>query len=230
MTSFTENFHPDRYRGEKKLIAIMAAHHRLVWIHPFLDGNGRVARLWTDAALRSAGLESVGVWCLSRGLARSAHDYKLLLANADQPRRGDRDGRGTLSEAALTDFCDYMFDQALDQIDYLSRLLQLGGFKQRLEHYIQARNDHRVFGIDSDLKPVAAVILLNAFLFGELNRNQALELTGMPPRSARRLIQQLKDDGLLSETSSRSPLRWEIPEHAEPWYFPQLAPGFSGSI
>jgi hypothetical protein len=46
----------------------------------------------------------------------------------------------------------------------------------------------------------------------------------MPDRSARRLLSQLKADGLLSETSSKSPLRWEIPEHAEAWYFPELAP------
>ena len=60
---------------------------------------------------------------------------------------------------------------------------------------------------------------------GELERALAFELSGMPERSTRRLIGQLKDDGLLSETSSKSPLKWEIPEHAEPWYFPNLAPG-----
>lgn len=36
---------------------------------------------------------------------------------------------------------------------------------------------------------------------------------------------KLDGRGLLSESSSRSPLRWEIPEHAEPWYFPNLTPG-----
>jgi hypothetical protein len=46
-----------------------------------------------------------------------------------------------------------------------------------------------------------------------------------PQRTARRLLGQLKSEGLLSDTSSRSPLRWEIPEHAEPWYFPELVPG-----
>jgi len=28
-----------------KLIHILSSHHRLMWIHPFLDGNGRTARL-----------------------------------------------------------------------------------------------------------------------------------------------------------------------------------------
>jgi DNA-binding IclR family transcriptional regulator len=73
-------------------------------------------------------------------------------------------------------------------------------------------------------KPITALLLYNAFLAGSLERADAIELTGMPERSARRLLAQLKEDGLLSETSSRSPLKWEIPEHAEPFYFTQLAP------
>jgi len=67
-------------------------------------------------------------------------------------------------------------------------------------------------------------LIFSAFIFGDLKRSEAIELCGMPERSARRLLSQLKAEGLLSETSSRSPLRWEIPEHAEAWYFPNLAP------
>jgi Fic family protein len=32
-----------------RMIAAGASHHRLAWIHPFLDGNGRVMRLFTHA-------------------------------------------------------------------------------------------------------------------------------------------------------------------------------------
>src|ERR1035441_1780614 len=44
------------------LIAAAAAHHRLTWIHPFLDGNGRVARLFTHAWFAKAGVDSDGLW------------------------------------------------------------------------------------------------------------------------------------------------------------------------
>src|SRR5216684_6062393 len=33
------------------ILGVAAAHHRLVWIHPFLDGNGRVARLMSHTML-----------------------------------------------------------------------------------------------------------------------------------------------------------------------------------
>ena len=41
-------------------------------MHPFADGDGRVMRLFTDAWLKAIGMESVGVWSLSRGLARAS--------------------------------------------------------------------------------------------------------------------------------------------------------------
>lgn len=47
---------------------------------------------------------------------------------------------------------------------------------------------------------------------------------GLKLASARKLVQQLKEEGLLTETSSRSPLRWAIPEHTERYYLPELSP------
>lgn len=224
MAKFCETYNPKKFSGDRKIVALMAAHHRFTWIHPFTDGNGRVGRLLTDAALKAIGLESCGAWCISRGLARTAVQYKQLLANADAPRQGDYDGRGQLSEQGLVDFCNYMLDTAIDQVSYISDLLDIASMRQRIESYISARNDNRVAGISAPLKPIASLILFNAFQQGEIERAQALELCAMPERSARRVLSQLKNEGLLSETSSKSPLRWEIPEHAEPWYFPNLTP------
>ena len=225
MSQFCDIYHPKHYSGDKKLIAVMCAHHRFAWIHPFLDGNGRVARLFTDAALSQLGLNAIGVWCLSRGLARSSENYKTLLARADSIRLGNQDGRGLLSETHLLEFGEYMLKTAIDQIEYIYGLLSLEKMKKRITSYIQARNDDRVPGISGGINSVASLILYHAFITGELERSMAYDLCSMPDRSARRLIMQLEDEGLLTEPSSRSPLRWQIPEHAEPWYFPDLVPG-----
>jgi len=224
MAQFCETYHPKKVQGDRKLIAIMAAHHRFAFIHPFADGNGRVGRLLTDAALKAVGLDSYGAWCVSRGLARTSTQYKSALAGADAVRQGDHDGRGALSEKGLLSLCDYMLDTAVDQVTYMSELLNLANLRKRIDAYVQARNDYRVTGLSDELKSAAGLVLYSAFIQGELERSQALELCAMPERSARRLLSQLKKEGLLSETSSKSPLRWEIPEHAEPWYFPDLAP------
>ena len=224
MESFCETYRSQGFKGDRKLIAVMAAHHRFSWIHPFMDGNGRVGRLLTDAALKAIGLDSYGAWCLSRGLARTSSQYKSRLAGADAVRQGDYDGRGALTEKGLVNLCDYMLSTAIDQVSYTSHLLVLANLRIRMNSYLQARNDFRVAGMKDGLKKTAALVLYTAFMHGELERAQALELCAMPERSARRLLSQLKNEGLLSETSSKSPLRWEIPEHAQAWYFPELAP------
>jgi Fic family protein len=82
------------------IIGAALAHHRLLWIHPFLDGNGRVARLMSHAMLLEM-LDTGGIWSVARGLARNVSAYKSHLANCDLPRRNDLDGRGNLSEEAL---------------------------------------------------------------------------------------------------------------------------------
>ena len=53
-----------------RIVTIGAAHHRLAWLHPFLDGNGRVIRLFSDEAFLSEGLAAGNLWSMSRGLAR----------------------------------------------------------------------------------------------------------------------------------------------------------------
>ena len=76
----------------ESILATAAAHHRLAWIHTFVDGNGRVARLMSHATLLET-LDSGAIWSVARGLARSADSYKAHLADCDLPRRNDLDRR-----------------------------------------------------------------------------------------------------------------------------------------
>lgn len=76
-------------RGEAAIVGAAASHHRLAWVHPFLDGNGRVARLHTHLVLQSLGLTN-GLWSPLRGFARSEDTYRALLRAADEPPRRTR--------------------------------------------------------------------------------------------------------------------------------------------
>ncbi len=97
------------------IVATAAAHHRLLWIHPFLDGNGRVARLMSHATLLDA-LDTGGVWSVARGLARNVESYKSHLAGCDLTRRNDLDGRGHLSEENLAAFTTFFLTTCIDQV------------------------------------------------------------------------------------------------------------------
>lgn len=122
--------------GDWQLIAAACLHHRLSWIHPYPDGNGRVNRLLTDAWLRHVcGLEGYGLWSMSRGFARDVDAYMGALRRADQPRAGDLDGRGNLSERSLLAFCEYFLQTAADQARFMNDALDAPRFLDRLDDW-----------------------------------------------------------------------------------------------
>jgi Fic family protein len=114
--------------GKATIIAAAAAHYRLLWIHPFLDGNGRVTRLMSHAMLLEA-LDRGGVWSIARGLARNVRAYKGHLAACDLPRRNDLDDRGNLSEEAPAAFTRFFLETCLDQVKFMEELVQLRRLK-----------------------------------------------------------------------------------------------------
>lgn len=227
---FAEFYDPGRLHGTKKIVAIAAAHHRLMWIHPFLDGNGRVTRLFTDAFFRRIGLEGYGLWNVSRGLARRNREYKQYLDAADFPRESDLDGRGNLSDRTLTNFCKFFLEVCLDQTKYMSSILALGDLLPRIDSYIAKRSEGSVVdekGVKAlPMHPRASFILREAAIIGELPRNKIVEIVGMSERSARTVAKSLIDEGLLIPTTDwhRSTLRLGFPPHAAGYWFPNLFP------
>lgn len=223
LSRFAERFRPHRLGPVERVVAAAASHHRLMWIHPFLDGNGRVTRLFTEAYLRRARIDSHGLWSISRGLARNRVRYIELLANADQQRRDDYDGRGNLSEAALVTFCRFFLESALDQIRYMGGLLNLDELDRRITGYVELRSR----GLTPSLAPLrleAAPLLRDVALRGEVPRGEAERITGLPERTARRLTSQLVDEGLLTSETPKSPLRLGLPTAVASYYFPGLYP------
>jgi Fic family protein len=70
-----EAYDPRRLLPTRRSIAIAAVHHRLLWLHQFYRGNGRVARLVAYAMLLRFGVGS-SIWSVARGLARNVERYK----------------------------------------------------------------------------------------------------------------------------------------------------------
>ena len=202
----------------QKIIAVGASHHRLLWIHPFADGNGRVARLLSHAMLQKAGVGS-SLWSVARGLARAVSGYREALAFADSPRRGDLDGRGALSLDGLRAFCKFFLSICVDQVEYMQSLLQPSELLRRMK-----------LSVDDDISagrlPKGSMGLLReALLAGELERGRAAELTGYQERRARESLSALLDRGLLVPTSPKGPVRLGFPSDVIEQWFPRLYPG-----
>lgn len=199
------------------ILATAAAHHRLVWIHPFVDGNGRVARLMSHATMLEA-LDSGAVWSVARGLARNVEAYKSHLAACDLPRRNDLDGRGPLSEESLAEFTRFFLTVCLDQVTFMEKLVQPEELRTRVQLWAEEE-------IRLDRLPPKSGSILEAVLYrGELPRGDAAAVVGASDRQARRVVSALLDRGVLVSASMRAPLRLSFPAALASRWMPGLFP------
>lgn len=218
MAHFAQRYRFDRMGAGGRIMAIAAAHHRLNFIHPFPDGNGRVSRLMSHAMALKAGVGAHGLWSVSRGLARglvSRREYKAQMDHADTPRQGDLDGRGNLSQRALADFILWFLKVCVDQVTFMSGLFDLDNLAARLARYVE-RSDL--------LKPEATRLLHEALMRGQFDRGETARISGLPERSARRLLSEAIDHGLLASTTPKGPVSLRFPARALESLFPKLYP------
>lgn len=201
-----------------RILAIPAAHHRFNYIHPFADGNGRVSRLLSHAMGFHAGIGAHGLWSVSRGLARgleSRTEYKQMMDHADTPRQGDLDGRGNLSQRALADFVTWFLKVCLDQITFMASLFEIDTLARRLRTLVER---------SESLKPETAKLLEEALIRGEFERGDASRITGLPERTARRVLNDAVAAGLLASETPKGPVSLRFPQDALDILFPRLYP------
>ena len=199
------------------ILAAAAAHHRLLWIHPFLDGNGRVTRLMSHAMLLES-LDTGAVWSAARGLARSEEAYKRHLTECDLTRRNDLDGRGNLSEEALASFTRFFLETCIDQVTFMEQLMQPERLRTRI--LLWAEEETRL----NKLPPQAGSVLEAVLYRGELPRGDVAAILGLTPRHARRIVSALIERGVLVSQGPRDPLLLAFPATLASRWMPGLFP------
>ncbi len=160
------------------------------------------------------------LWSVSRGLARSVTEYKRLLMAADVPRENDYDGRGSLSERALRDFCEFFLRTCIDQVMFMQSVLDPANLLPRMELYCR---DEAHAG---RLAAGAFAVLREAVLTGEVERGRVASLVQLQERAARNVTAQLIQRRLLVSDGHKSPLRLGFPVEAVERWFPALYPSF----
>jgi Fic family protein len=218
MEYFAQRFSFERLGKAGRIVAMATAHHRFNYIHPFPDGNGRVSRLMSHAMAHKAGIGAHGLWSISRGLARgleSRGEYKRMMDLADSPRQGDLDGRGNLSLRALSAYTLWFLKVALDQVRFMSGLFELETLSRRLRTYVER---------SELLKREAGGLLEEALIRGEIDRGEVSRITGLPERSARRVLGEVISTGLLASDTPKGAVSLRFPIDALDVLFPRLFP------
>jgi Fic family protein len=186
-----------------------------VWIHPFYDGNGRVARLFSHAMFGEIGI-GTSLWSISRGLARSREDYRAVLAQADLPRWNDLDGRGNLTARGLQAFCEFFLRTCIDQVQFMRSCIEPQQLLGRIEVYLGEEIAAKRLLPGSD-KIIAAI-----FQVGELERGKAGAASGYQERQGRKVLQRLLESGLLIADTPKGAVRVGFPSALLERYFPKL--------
>lgn len=215
LARFERVYNPAKLSKISQIIAAAASHHRLLWIHPFYDGNGRVSRLFSHGYLKEIGIGN-SLWSVARGLSRNVEDYKKFLALADSPRWNDLDGRGNLTAKGLIEFCVFFLNVCLDQIKFMSSLIEPEKILTRMEIY--AEEQIRL----GNLLPNSFLLLKQLWLEGEIPKSRVPQIVGYKERQARTLQNKLVESNLIIVDSVRSPLRLNFPIAVAERYFPSL--------
>jgi len=200
-----------------RILAAAAAHHRFLWIHPFWDGNGRVARLMSYASMLET-LNTGGLWSIARGLARQQQEYKSHLSQCDQARRGTHDGRGALSEKALFEFSKFFLTTCIDQVKFMKSLVRPDLLRKRVITWANDEITHR------RLPPRTNIILESLLSTGSVQRSDIPEILDLSPAGARRVIAALAEQEIVVSDSSRAPVRLAFPATMAAHWLPGLFP------
>jgi Fic family protein len=213
---------PNHTTQAKKVIYALASHHRLAWIHPFLDGNGRTARLILDGTFSHMSLEGYGLWNISRGLSRRSEDYKRYLALADMPRQGDLDGRGALSTKSFISYNKFMLEVALDQVDFMHKNLKMHLLHERIESYVRLSREG-LLSINP-LPKYSEFLFKELLLLGEMPRGKVMNVIGTKERTATALIKELIQQDFLESDTPKGAIRLKFNAHFASYIFPELIP------
>jgi len=195
--------------------AAAASHHRLLWVHPFVDGNGRVARLISHAIFSDA-LDTGALWSISRGLARKVDNYKSMLAACDLKRRNDLDGRGNLSEEELINFTRFFMEVCIDQVEYMTELMQPEALRKRIIRW--ARDEEEAKRLPSMVSRVMEILLHT----GELPRKDVPLLLGVQERQAARVMSALQSAEAVKSVHARAPWTLNLSARLAPAWVPSL--------
>jgi len=225
LNDFERVYRLDWIHGQSRFLAAAASHHRLMWIHPFMDGNGRTGRLFTDQYLKAAGLSGSGLWSMSRGFARNIAAYYEMLRAADAQRQGGLDGRGELSDSGLWRWTRFFTETALEQLQYFSKLLEPERLNDRIDGYFEMRSRRALSGSKGEHLPELQIkcrdIYKTLLCLGDQQRNDIRARLGLDEAATQSLLSQMCLERLIT-LDCRQSVSLKLSRHAIDFLFPSL--------
>ncbi|MFC0674455.1 Fic family protein [Brachybacterium hainanense] len=177
------DFANQRTAPHMQLTRMAVAHHRFVWIHPFTNGNGRVARLFSYAMIRSYGFapdieyQTVNPTTV---FGADREQYYARLAAAD-----------SLEDDGLVEWVDFVLGGLQRDMDAMHRLTRAGALEDLVARAVDRARRSAMLD-DVAARALTRVADGTAFKAGDL-----AGAIGMDPSGRSRLIAGLLDRRLI---------------------------------
>lgn len=113
------------------------------------------------------------------------------------------------------EFTEWFLKVCLDQVTFMSELFEIENLARRPRIYVD-RSD--------SLKPEATRLLEEVLVRGQFERGEASRITGLPERTARRVLNDVVREGLLASDTPKGPVTLRFPTVALEVLFPRLYP------
>lgn len=168
-------------------------HYQFVTIHPYIDGNGRTARLLTSFIMRSSGYDLKGIYSLEEYYAQNLNAYYAALQT--HPHHNYYYGR---DKADITSWLEYFINGVAEAFEKVN--------KQAIKQTIQ--------GFTADKSPLIRELdikqrkVLELFTeFSEVDSLQISEILKISAQSARALLRQWIAENFLQYTNESKKAR-----------------------
>lgn len=167
------------------LIKMALAHHRLLWTHPFGNGNGRTVRLLSYAMLIKYGfnvqvggrvLNPTAVFCNDR------NGYYENLSKAD-----------TGTDSGLEAWCSYVLVGIRDELQKLDRITQYDYLRDRILRPALAHSRERKWLNDAEATVLNMAINMGEFKAADIGT----VLPGLTPRQRTYLVTKLNEQRMI---------------------------------
>ncbi len=118
---FLDWLNSDKAREINPVILAGVAHYEVARIHPFVDGNGRTARLLATLILYKSGFDHRRFFALDDYYDEARHSYYAALKTVDK-NKGD-----------LTDWLEYFINGVLHSVNKVKETIAKFGFTPKIE-------------------------------------------------------------------------------------------------
>ena len=163
-------------------IVAAIAHYQFATIHPYFDGNGRVARLLASLVLHLGGYDLKGLYSLEEYYARNLLKYYQAISIG--PSHNYYEGR---AESDISTWVEYFIEGMAIAFEKVVFQMQAS----------QERGESNLSDILRTLDPKQRKALELFRLFEIITSSQLGELFGLKPRTSSALCKKWVDSGFL---------------------------------